>query len=376
MKRDGLLTIGVEEEYQIIDESGALHAHIDTLLAEAAPKLGDKVKREMMQSVVEVGTTICENVDEARQQLADMRGTLSELLKADGLRLACAGTHPFSRWQEQKITDYDRYKMLEEELQDVVRSLVIFGLHVHVAIPDHERRIECLNEARYFLPHLLALSTSSPFWMGRNTGLKSYRSVIWSNFPRTGIPPELSSYDEYQNYVDILVKTGSIDNGKKIWWDLRAHPNFPTLEFRVCDMPTRLEETICLAALMQAICAKLAKLRAGNLGFRKYMPALIAENKWRAIRYGIDGSLIDFGKQAEVPMRDLALELLDFVDDVVDDLGSRQAVEYVHTILADGTSADRQLRVSKQTGDTAAVVEMLAAETVGAVRKEELPRAR
>jgi len=365
MSRDDFLTIGVEEEYQFIDGSGELHAHIDTLLAEASPKLGDKVKREMMQSVVEVGTTICENVDEARQQLADMRGTLSELLKGDGLRIACAGTHPFSRWQEQKITEYDRYKMLEEELQDVVRSLVIFGLHVHVAIPDQEQRIEVLNEARYFLPHLLALSTSSPFWMGRNTGLKSYRSVIWSNFPRTGIPPELSSFDEYQNYVELLVKTGSIDNGKKIWWDLRAHPNFPTIEFRVCDMPTRLEETICLAGLMQAICAKLLKLRSGNLGFRKYMPALIAENKWRAIRYGIDGRLIDFGKQKEVPMRDLAIELLEFVDDVVDDLGSRQAVEYVHTILAEGTSADRQLRVLKNGGDTRAVVEMLAGETVG-----------
>ena len=366
MSRDGFLTVGVEEEYQIIDASGELHSHIDTLLAAAAPRLGDKVKREMMQSVVEVGTTICENVEEAREQLAEMRQTLAELLKPEGMRIACAGTHPFSRWNEQQITDNERYKMLEEELQDVVRSLVIFGLHVHVAIPNPELRIEVLNEARYFLPHLLALSTSSPFWMGRNTGLKSYRSVIWSNFPRTGIPPDITSYDEYQNYVELLVKTGSIDNGKKIWWDLRAHPSFPTLEFRVCDMPTRLEETICLAALMQAICAKLLKLRAGNLGFRKYMPALIAENKWRAIRYGIDGNLIDFGKQAEVPMRELAIELVEFVDDVVDELGSRQAVEYVHTILADGTSADRQLKVLQNGGDTRAVVELLAAETVGA----------
>ena len=203
--------------------------------------------------------------------------------------------------------------------------------------------------------------------MGRNTGLKSYRSVIWSNFPRTGIPPDLSSYDEYENYVELLVKTRSIDNGKKIWWDLRAHPSFPTIEFRVCDMPTRLEETVCLAALMQAICAKLLQLRSRNLGFRKYMPALIAENKWRAIRHGIDGSLIDFGKQAEVPMRDLALELVEFVDDVVDDLGSRKAVEYVHTILKDGTSADRQLSVFKQTGDTRAVAEQLARETLEGV---------
>jgi carboxylate-amine ligase len=365
MKREGLLTVGVEEEYQIIDASGALHSHIDTLLAEAAPRLGDKVKREMMQSVVEVGTTICENVDQARDQLGEMRQTLADLLKPEGMRIACAGTHPFSRWQEQQITDSDRYKMLVEELQDVVRSLVIFGLHVHVGIPDPELRIEVLNEARYFLPHLLALSTSSPFWMGRNTGLKSYRSVVWSNFPRTGIPPDLSSFDEYQNYVELLVKTGSIDDGKKIWWDLRAHPSFPTLEFRVCDMPTRLEETICLAALMQAICAKLMSLRARNLGFRKYMPALIAENKWRAIRYGLDGNLIDFGKQAEVPMRELALELVEFVDDVVDDLGSRRAVDYVHTILAEGTSADRQLRVFNNGGDTRAVVELLAAETMG-----------
>jgi len=298
-----------------------------------------------------------------------MRQTLAELLQPEGLRIACAGTHPTSRWDTQQITDHDRYKMLEEELQDVVRALVIFGLHVHVAIPDKELRVGVLNEARYFLPHLLALSTSSPFWMGRNTGLKSYRSVIWSNFPRTGIPPELGSYDEYENYVDLLVKTGSIDNGKKIWWDLRAHPSFPTLEFRVCDMPTRLDETICLAALMQAICAKLLQLRSRNLGFRKYMPALIAENKWRAIRYGIDGNLIDFGKQAEVPMRELALELLEFVDDVVDDLGSRKAVEYVHTILAEGTSADRQLRVLRETGDVHKVVEMLAGETVPATQR-------
>ncbi|HEX2680735.1 MAG TPA: carboxylate-amine ligase [Candidatus Dormibacteraeota bacterium] len=364
MTKEGHLTIGVEEEYQIIDSSGELHAHIDTLLAAAAPRLGDRVKREMMQSVVEVGTTICRDVTEARQQLHEMRGTLAELLAPDGMRIACAGTHPTSRWQEQKITDYDRYKMLEEELQDVVRALVIFGLHVHVAIPDPELRIGVLNEARYFLPHLLALSTSSPFWMGRNTGLKSYRSVIWSNFPRTGIPPELNSYDEYENYVELLVKTGSIDNGKKIWWDLRAHPAFPTLEFRVCDMPTRLDETICLAALIQAICAKLLQLRSRNLGFRKYMPALIAENKWRAIRYGIDGNLIDFGKQAEVPMRELAIELLDFVDDVVDDLGSRSAVDYVHTILAEGTSADRQVAAFRKTGDTGAVVELLAEESM------------
>ena len=371
MTREGLLTIGVEEEYQIIDAQGELHSHIDTLLAAATPKLGDKVKREMMQSVVEVGTSICQDVGEARDQLAEMRDTLAMLLEPEGLRIACAGTHPFSSWQEQRITDFDRYKILEEELQDVVRALLIFGLHVHVAIPDQERRIEVLNEARYFLPHLLALSTSSPFWRGRNTGLKSYRSVVWSRFPRTGIPPDLSSYDEYQNYVKTLVRTGSIDNGKKIWWDLRAHPLHPTLEFRCCDQPTRLEETVCIAALIQAVCAKLLRLRERNLGFRKYMPALIAENKWRAMRYGIDGRLIDFGKQAEVPMRTLAMELLEFVDDVVDELGSRAAVEHVHTILREGTSADRQRRVHAETGDLARVVDHLCEESAPSPSPEE-----
>jgi carboxylate-amine ligase len=251
-------------------------------------------------------------------------------------------------------------------MQSVIRELLIFGLHVHVGIPDDDLRVEIMNEARYFLPHILALSTSSPFWLGQNTGLKSYRSVVWSRFPRTGIPPEFSSFDEFENYCQLLLKTNSIEDGKKIWWDLRPHHLYPTLEFRVCDAATRVDETICIAALIQAVCAKLIRLRRGNLGFRKYMPQLIAENKWRAMRHGVDGKLIDFGKQAEVPMRDLALELLEFVDDVVDELGSRSDVEYVHTILAEGTSADRQLRVFRDTGDLRAVVDLVAAETVTA----------
>jgi len=187
---------------------------------------------------------------------------------------------------------------------------------------------------------------------------------VFSRFPRTGIPPDFASYGEYERYLELLVRTGSIDDGTKIWWDLRAHPLHPTLEFRCCDQTTRLDETICIAALIQAICAKLLRLRERNLGFRKYMPALVAENKWRAMRYGLDGQLIDFGKQAEVPMRALALELLEFVDDVVDELGSRAAVEHVHTILADGTSADRQRRVHGETGSLARVVDQLCAETV------------
>src|SRR5881409_635390 len=344
------LTIGSEEEFQIIDAEGQLKSHSETLLAAARPTLGEQVKPEMMQSVIEAGTKICENVTEAREEITRLRGTLAAHLEPHGLRLASAGTHPFSHWQEQEITEHERYKILEEELQDVIRELLIFGMHVHVGIPDRERRIEVMNEARYFLPHLLALSTSSPFWLARVTGLKSYRCTIWSRFPRTGIPPDFSSYDEYENFVELLVKTASIDNGRKIWWDLRPHAFFPTIEFRVCDAATRVEETLCIAGLIQAICAKLLVLRARNQGFRRYAPSLIQENKWRAVRGGMDAKLIDFGKQTEVPMRDLAVELLEFVDDVVDALGSRREVEYLQTIVRDGTSADRQLRAFAATG--------------------------
>ena len=370
------LTIGIEEEYQIVDNSGELRPHISTLLAQHGQDLGDAVRAEMIQSVVEVGTGICETVEQAREELTGLRSKLADVLRPDGMRIACAGTHPFSKWQEQLITEKDRYKMLEDEMQDVVRSILIFGLHVHVAIPDRDRGTEIMNEARYFLPHLLALSVSSPFWAGRDTGLKSYRSVVWSRFPRTGIPPDFVSYDEYENYLEMLVRTGCIDDGKKIWWDLRSHPYHPTLEFRCCDQTTRIEETICLAALTQAICAKLIRLRERNLGFRQYMPALIAENKWRAMRYGIDGKLIDFGKLAEVPMRDLTLELLEFVDDVVDDLGSRKAVEHVHTILREGTSADRQLQVHRDTGDLSRVVDHLNEETMAGTGAQSRTEAR
>ena len=361
------LTIGIEEEFQIVDGDRQLKSHIETLLAAATPRLGERVKREMMQSVVEVGTKICRDISEAREEILQLRGTLSALLRPAGLRLVSAGTHPFSHWQEQQVTDHERYKDLEEELQDVIRELLIFGLHVHVGIPDRERRIEVMNEARYFLPHLLALSCSSPFWLARSTGLKSYRQIVWQRFPRTGIPPQFTSWDEYENYVELLVRTRCIDDGKKIWWDLRPHAFYPTIEFRVCDAATKVEETLCIAALTQAICAKLLVLRDRNLGFRRYLPQLIQENKWRAMRGGIDASLIDFGKETEVPMKDLCIELLEFVVDVVDALGSRTEGEYLQVMAREGTSADRQLRVFAQTGHLHAVVDHLAAETMAGV---------
>jgi carboxylate-amine ligase len=228
-----------------------------------------------------------------------------------------------------------------------------------------------MNEARYFLPHILALSTSSPFWQGRFTGLKSYRTVVWQQFPRTGIPSTFNSWADYSGFIDTLVKTNCMDNAKKIWWDLRPHPFYPTLEFRIADMPVTAEETVCLAALFQAIVYKLYRLREQNMGWRIYHRGLIQENKWRAARYGIDGKLIDLGKGTEVPMRELAVELLAFVDDVVDELGSRKAGEYVHQILEHGTGADRELQIYRQTGDLNAVIDWLADETERGVPSAE-----
>jgi carboxylate-amine ligase len=353
-------TLGIEEEFQIVDpHSRELRSHVTEFLDEGKMILGEQIKPEMIQSMIEVGTGICKNIQEARADITRLRGVISSLAEKNGLKIVAASTHPISRWQDQKIFDDERYELLVQELQTVARSLLIFGLHVHVGIPDRERQIHIMNASRYFLPHVLALSTSSPFWMGHNTGLKSYRSEIFKQFPRTDIPDHFDSYPGFERYVELLVKTGCINDGKKIWWDCRPHPFFPTLEFRICDIPTRVDDTVAIAALFQAIVCKLTRLIEKNLGFRLYRRMLIQENKWRAVRWGLDGKMIDFGKQKEVPTKDLVRELLDFVDDVLDDLGSRKEVEHIHTILDRGTSADEQLRVYKDTNDLKAVVDRL-----------------
>jgi len=353
-------TLGIEEEFQIVDPTTReLRSHVSEFLEEGKMILGEQIKPEMIQSMVEVGTGICKNIHEARADITRLRSIISGLAEKNGLKIAAASTHPFSNWQDQKIYDDERYALLVEELQSVARSLLIFGLHVHVGVADPDRRIHIMNAARYFLPHVLALTTSSPFWMGHNTGLKSYRTEIFKKFPRTDIPDHFDSYANFQRYVDLLVRTGCVNDGRKIWWDLRPHPIFPTLEFRICDIPTRVDDTIAIAALFQAIVAKLTKLIDQNLGFRLYRRMLIQENKWRAVRWGIDGKLIDFGKQKEVPTRDLILELLDFVDDVVDELDSRKEIEHIHTILQRRTSAEEQLRVFEETKDLHAVVDRL-----------------
>jgi carboxylate-amine ligase len=367
-------TIGIEEEYQTVDPTTRdLRSHIHAeVIAKGRMILEERVKPEMHQSVVEVGTGICKNIKEAKAEVKGLRRDMVRLARENGLRLASAATHPFADWRVQEIYPDERYRTIVEDMQLVARANLIFGLHVHIGIEDRETAIQIMNAARYFIPHILALSTNSPFWLGMNTGLKSYRCKVFDKFPRTNIPDYFPSWGEYENFINLLIKTGCIDNAKKIWWDIRPHPFFNTLEFRVCDIPMRVEETIALAALIQATVVKLYKLYEQNQGFRLYRRALIMENKWRAARYGIDGKIVDFGKQREVPVRELLEEYLAFVDDVLDELGSREEVGYVRDIMKMGTGADRQLRVYHESGkDLMKVMDYIIEET--AVGLDDVP---
>jgi carboxylate-amine ligase len=358
------LNIGIEEEYQIIDPATReLRSYVQRFLEQGQTVLPDQIRPEFLQSQVEAGTRICDDIHEARRELIRMRRSIWEMAEREGLWVAAAGTHPFSSWQRQQVSPFGRYPELARFLQDVGRRLLIFGMHVHIGIEDRELLIDVMNQFRYFLPHLLALSTSSPFWHGRDTGLKSYRSVVFESLPRTGIPQQFGSYADYRHYVDTLLVTGSLAEPTHIWWDVRPSEKFPTLEVRIPDMCTRVEETLCLAALVQAIAAKLVQLRQANQSWRIYRKNLLDENKWRAVRYGIEGKLIDFGKGKEVVFAALVEELLALLDDVVDDLGSRAEVEYAYTILRGGASADRQLAVYRDTGDFQAVVDHVVEET-------------
>ena len=358
-------TLGIEEEYQVIcPTTRELISHDQQIVTVAEKILNDQVKAEMHQAVVEVGTNICNDITEARKDLTHLRKSISEIANSLGFKIGAAGTHPFTKWETQLITPNPRYDEIVHELQDTARSNLIFGLHVHVGIEDKQMSLHLTNAMRYFLPHLYALSTNSPFWEGRNTGFKSFRSKVFDKFPRTGIPGVFQTVAEYERYINVLIKTNCIDNPKKIWWDIRMHPFFPTLEVRICDVPMTIEETLSIAALIQALVAKLYKLRTQNLNFMLYHRALINENKWRASRYGLDGSMIDFGKECEVNTKDLMLELLDFVDDVVDELGSRKEIEHVKTMIKNGTGADRQLAVFEETKDLTKVVDYIMEQTI------------
>src|ERR1700719_347287 len=362
--KDHVFTLGIEEEFQIIDpETRELCSHIQQILADDKVLLKEHVKSEMHQSVVELGTEICSDARCARQQVVDLRSELATLAARDGLKIASAGTHPFSHWMDQLITVDERYATIVKDMQQIARVNLIFGLHVHVGIPDREEAIDIMNQARYFLPHLHALSVNSPFWLGQNTGLKAYRQMIFERFPRTGIPDAFESLSEYEDYLKLLVATGCIDNAKKIWWDIRLHPFFDTIEFRICDAQSRVDDSIALAALMQAIVLKLHKLREQNVTFRCYPRRLIDENRWRAGRYGLDGKLIDFGRKCEVDERELLHEMLEFIAMEMEELGTRGEIAHIENIMREGTGADRQLAVWERTGDIKAVVDHIIGET-------------
>lgn len=362
--KDHIYTLGIEEEFAIIDpETRELRSHIQEILEGGKVTLKEQIKPEMHQSVVELGTEICGSIADAREHVIGLRGKLAVLAGQSGLKIASVGTHPFSHWHDQLITEGERYQEIVKDMQLLARANLIFGLHVHVGIPDRNSAIQVMNQTRYFLPHIYALSVNSPFWVGRNTGLKGYRLKVFERFPRTGIPDAFESLSEYEDYCKLLVKTGCIDNPKKIWWDIRLHPFFNTLEMRVCDAQSRVDDTLALAALIQAIIAKLYKLFRQNTTFRVYRRRLLDENRWRASRYGIDGKLIDFGREVEVEARSLLNELLEFVSTEVAELGSAREMKHIERIMREGTGADRQLAVWERTHDMKAVVDHIAAET-------------
>ena len=359
-------TLGIEEEYMVLDPTTYdLKSHVNLgLLSKGRVLLHEHIKPEMHGSMLEIGTGICRNTTEAGFEVRKIRSIVAHLAKQNNILIGAASSHPFARWQDQEIYPDERYTVMVEDMQLLARSLLIFGMHIHIGIENRETQIQLMNEMRYFMPHVLAISTNSPFWEGVDSGLKSYRSKVFERFPRTALPDSFASWREYESYVQLLIQTGCIDNPKRIWWDIRPHPHFPTLEVRICDLPMRVEETIAIAALCQAIAAKLFSLYEKNLSFRHYRRSLLMENKWRAVRYGLDGKLIDFGKQREMSARALILELLAFVDDVVDDLGSRKDLEYVYNILENGSGADRQLRVFRETGSMEEVAKYIHTESM------------
>lgn len=362
-------TLGVEEEYQLVDpESRELRCRINQLMEATQPWDEVTLVRELHQSVVEVATGICANVEEVRHDVVQNRLRAQAVADRVDLRIAAASTHPFSSWHDQTINDDTRYHRLVDELQDVARGNLIYGMHIHVGIPDQDEAIAVFNSARYFLPHLLALSTSSPFYEGRNTGLKSARSLVFEHMPRSGIPERFDRYSDFEEFVATLIATGCMETPKSVWWDLRPHPQFSTLEFRICDVPPLVEDVMTITALVQAIVVKLTRLHRRNMTWNTHRRALLNENKWRALRYGVEGRMIDFGNETELEFERVAEGLLDFVDDVLDDLGSRAEAERVFEIVRGGTSADRQLAVFHETGDLTKVVDQVLEETMRGVR--------
>ena len=343
---DPQLTLGVEEEYLLVDkETRALAVDPpDELMRECEERLGDQVSTELLRSQIEIGTRVCKNVGEVRDELVRLRGNIKEVANQYGLEPIASSTHPFSRWRDQKHTRKERYDQLTVEMQGAARRLLICGMHVHVGVGDDELRIDLMNQLSYFLPHMLALSCSSPFWEGRDTGLKSYRLTVFDALPRTGLPERFASYAEYERHVRVLIDAGLIEDTTKIWWDLRPSARFPTLETRIMDVCTRLDDTVSLTALLVCILRMLYRLRTNNQRWRIYTPMLIRENRWRAMRYSFDEGLIDLAKGAVVPFEELLNEMLCLIAEDAEALGCTDEVNDLRHIMQRGTSAHRQLK--------------------------------
>ena len=338
-------TVGIEEEYLLVDrESRDLAADPpETMLEECVELLHGQVSPEFLRAQIEIGTRPCGTVGEAREDLGHLRRTVVEVANRHGLAPIAASTHPFARWEEQQHVEKARYRELARDMQAVVRRLVVCGMHVHVGIDDDDLRIDLMNQMAYFLPHLLTLTTSSPFWRGEETGLKSYRLTVFDALPRTGLPDLYESYGEYERMLAQLVDAGVIEDATKLWWDLRPSARFPTLEMRVTDVCTRLDDAITVAALTQCLLSMLYRLRSSNQRWRIYPRILVHENRWRAQRYGVEGDLVDFGKGVLVPYADLLEELIALVRQDAEELGCVAEIEHAREIVARGTSADRQL---------------------------------
>jgi carboxylate-amine ligase len=366
-------TLGVEEEYLLVDKEtrGLAIDPPKSVLSECEEILGGQVTTELLRSQIEVGTKVCRNIGEVREDLGRLRRTIIDVADRHGLAPIAASTHPFSRWAEQKHTRKERYDSLTTEMQGAARRLLICGMHVHVGINDDALRIDLMSQMAYFLPHLLALSCSSPFWEGRDTGLKSYRLTIFDALPRTGLPEKFQSYAEYQRHVDIMIKAGLLEDSTKIWWDLRPSGRFPTLETRIMDVCTRMDDAIALAALLCCIMRMLYRLRLANQRWRIYSTMLVSENRWRAMRYSFDEGLIDFAKGAVVPFVELLEELLELTAEDAEALQCENEIASVRDIMSRGTSAHRQLKAHEletaagKNNDEAlkAVVDMLIEDT-------------
>ena len=343
-------TLGIEEEYFLVDRRtrDLVRQPPAALLKQLEAKLGDQVKPEFLAAQIEVATGRCRNVAEARADLARLRKVAGEAAARHGLAIVAASTHPFAEYGETQHTDRERYRILARDLQGVGRRLLISGMHVHVGLDDDELRIDLMSQVAYFLPHLLALSTSSPFWRGEDTGLMSYRVAVFDGLPRTGVPEQFDSFGEYQRHVNVLVRAGLIEDASKLWWDVRPSARFPTLEMRLTDLPTLLEDSIAIAALYLSILHMLWRLRRSNQRWRRYAAMLISENRWRAQRYGIDEGLVDFGKGAVVPYAELLGEVLALVREDAEALDCWPEVSRAPDILKRGTSAHRQRRVYEE----------------------------